>query len=102
MLNGQVALVTGSTSGIGLGIAAALAEVGADVMLIGFGDAAEIERQRSELAERTDVRVLHAGVDMARSHEIATMVRDVERLLGRVDILVNNAGIAGLTVLREG
>ena len=101
MLNGQVALVTGSTSGIGQGIATALAEAGADVMLNGFGDAAEIERQRSELAERTGVRVLHSGADMARPHEIATMVRDAEHLLGRVDILVNNAGIQFVAAIAD-
>jgi 3-hydroxybutyrate dehydrogenase len=90
-LKGQAAVVTGSTSGIGLGIAGALAEAGADVMLNGFGDADAIARIRADLAERHGARVLHSGADMTRPREVAALV--VEAAFGRVDILINNAGI---------
>ncbi len=92
-LQGKVALITGSTSGIGLAIARSLAEAGADVMLNGFGDAGAIERIRSDLASEHQVRVLFSGADMSKPAEIETMVRETERALGRLDILVNNAGI---------
>ena len=93
MLKGKSALVTGSTSGIGLGIATALAEAGANVMLNGFGDAAEIERIRSALAERTGVQVLHSGADMSKPDQTAAMVHDAQARFGQLDVLVNNAGI---------
>lgn len=92
-LTGQAAVVTGSTSGIGLGIAGALAEAGADVMLNGFGDAGLIAGIRHDLAGRHGVRVLHSGADMARPAEVAALVREAEGAFGRVDILVNNAGV---------
>ena len=101
MLNDYTALVTGSTSGIGLGIATALAEAGANVMLNGFGDAAEIERLRAELAERTGVQVTHSGADMARPDQIGAMIRETERRFGRLDILVNNAGIQFVAPIAE-
>ena len=93
MLKGQGALVTGSTSGIGLGIATALAEAGANVMLNGFGHAEQIERIRAELAERTGAEVRHSGADMSKPDQIAAMVQDTEARFGRLDVLVNNAGI---------
>jgi 3-hydroxybutyrate dehydrogenase len=93
MLRGKTALVTGSTSGIGLGIAEALAAEGADIWLNGFGDAQTIEKTRSELAERTGVKVHYSGADMTKPAEIAAMVAEAERTSGAVDILVNNAGI---------
>ena len=93
MLKEQSALVTGSTSGIGLGIATALAEAGANVMLNGFGDAREVERIRAGLAERTGVQVRHSGADMSRPEQIAAMVQEAEASFGRLDVLVNNAGI---------
>ncbi len=93
MLKGQSALVTGSTSGIGLGIATALAEVGANVMLNGFGDAAEIERTRAALAERCGVQVLYSGADMSKPEQVTAMVHEAEQQFGRLDVLVNNAGI---------
>jgi 3-hydroxybutyrate dehydrogenase len=93
MLKGKSALVTGSTSGIGLGIATALAEAGANVMLNGFGEASEIERIRADLAERTGVQVLHSGADMSKPDQISAMIQDALDRLGSVDVLVNNAGI---------
>ncbi|MFL5252043.1 MAG: 3-hydroxybutyrate dehydrogenase [Rhodopila sp.] len=92
-LQGKVALVTGSTSGIGLGIARALAATGADIMLNGFGDAAQIEALRSELAATHGVKVAYNGADISKPAQIAAMVADAVKTLGAVDILVNNAGI---------
>nr|WP_294503909.1 3-hydroxybutyrate dehydrogenase [uncultured Rhodopila sp.] len=92
-LNGKTALVTGSTSGIGLGIARALAAAGADIVLNGFGDAAEIERLRSELAAQHGVKVSYSGADVSKPAEIAAMVAEATKAHGSVDILVNNAGI---------
>jgi 3-hydroxybutyrate dehydrogenase len=92
-LGGKAAIVTGSTSGIGLAIAEALAGAGASVMLNGFGDAGEIEAHRARLAERHGVTVLHSGADMAEGEAVVAMVREAEAAFGRVDILVNNAGI---------
>ncbi len=93
MLKGKTAIVTGSTSGIGLGIARSLAHVGVDVTLNGFGDASEIERLRSELATETGSRVTYSAADMTKPEQIEKMVRDCEEQFGSVDILVNNAGI---------
>jgi 3-hydroxybutyrate dehydrogenase len=93
LLTDRVAIVTGSTSGIGLAIARALAAEGANVELNGFGDAAEIERTRSALASQCRVDVIHDGADMSKPAEIEAMVRKAEARWGRVDILVNNAGI---------
>jgi 3-hydroxybutyrate dehydrogenase len=92
-LQGRSALVTGSTSGIGLGIARALAAQGANVMLNGFGDAAEIESLRCELAREHAVQVGYSGADLARADQIAAMVTQAQAEFGAVDILVNNAGI---------
>ncbi len=92
-LKGKTALVTGSTSGIGLGIARALAEAGADVMLNGFGDAAAIAALRTELARAHGVRVEHDGADMSQATEVAGLVRHTQEAFGSLDILVNNAGI---------
>jgi len=93
MLKAKTAIVTGSTSGIGLAIAGALAAEGCDVMLNGFGDAAAIERLRASLAERHGVRVRHDPADMTRPAEIRDLVAATAREFGGVDILVNNAGI---------
>ena len=92
-LSGKVALVTGSTSGIGLGIARALAAEGADLMLNGFGDPAAIEALRTDIATRHSVRVMHDGADVSQPAPIAAMIARTEAELGRLDILVNNAGI---------
>jgi 3-hydroxybutyrate dehydrogenase len=93
MPKGKVALVTGSTSGIGLAVARALARAGADVMLNGFGDAGAIEAARATLERETRVRVGYNGADLARPAEVAALVADTTRRLGGPDILVNNAGI---------
>jgi 3-hydroxybutyrate dehydrogenase len=93
MLNGKTAIVTGSTSGIGLGIAAALAAEGCAVMLNGFGDAAAIADLRKRLAEEHGVRVGYSPADMAKPAEIRELVATTVEELGGVDILVNNAGI---------
>ena len=101
MLKGKVAVVTGSTSGIGLGIAHALAGEGVDLLLNGFGEAAEIERLRSGLAAQHGVRVAYSGADMSKPAEIQALVEQATRELGRVDILVNNAGIQHVAPVHE-
>ena len=93
MIKGKLALVTGSTSGIGLGIAHALARQGADLVLNGFGDPAEIERLRTELAAAHGVRVDYEAADLARPAEIEALFARLEARGASVDILVNNAGI---------
>ena len=93
MLPGQCAIVTGSTSGIGLGIARSLAASGAHLMLNGFGDAAQIESLRAGLAREFGVKVSYSGADMSKPDQIRQMVRAAREELGSVDILVNNAGI---------
>jgi 3-hydroxybutyrate dehydrogenase len=92
-LAGRSALVTGSTSGIGLGIARALARTGASVMLNGFGDAAEIETLRASIAAEFGVRVAYNGADVSKRDQVAAMVQATAAELGSIDILVNNAGI---------
>ena len=93
MLKAKSAVVTGSTSGIGLGIARALAAQGANVMINGFGEAPVIEAARAELESSCGVRVRYSAADMTRPGEIAAMIAEAEQVFGRVDILVNNAGI---------
>jgi 3-hydroxybutyrate dehydrogenase len=93
MLKGKVAIVTGSTSGIGLGIAAALAAEGCSVMLNGFGEARAIEALRTRLAQEHGVDVLYSPADMAKPPQIRDLVAETIRQFGHVDILVNNAGI---------
>lgn len=92
-LKGQVAVISGSTSGIGLALARAAAAHGADVVLNGLGDPAEIERTRAELEASCGVRVRYHAADMTRGDEVADMVAYAKHQLGRVDILVNNAGV---------
>ena len=93
MLKGKVALVTGSTSGIGLGIARSLTAQGADIVMNGFGDAAAIEKLRQGLETEFKVRAIYSGADMSKPAEIETMIKDTAAKFGGVDILVNNAGI---------
>jgi 3-hydroxybutyrate dehydrogenase len=92
-LKGKVALVTGSTSGIGLGIARAFAQQGADVMLNGFGNAAEIETLRAGMASEFGIGAAYSGADIGKPDQIAAMVATTEEKFGSLDILVNNAGI---------
>lgn len=92
-LRGRAAIVTGSTSGIGLGIAQALAAAGMNIMLNGFGDKSEIEHTRATLAEAFGVRVAYSGADMSKPADIIAMVTDTRTMFGAVDVLVNNAGI---------
>ena len=92
-LEGTAAIVTGSTSGIGLGIARALAEGGAAVMLNGFGDKTEIETLRASLAENNDVDIAYNGADMSKPEAIRAMAAEARERFGHVDIVVNNAGI---------
>ena len=93
MLKGKAAIVTGSSSGIGRGIADALAQAGCDVMLNGFGEPGEIEQLRAELARRHGVRIGYSPADMSRPAEIRRLVADTVQQFGGLDILVNNAGI---------
>ena len=92
-LNGKTAIVTGSTSGIGLGIARSLGAAGANLMLNGFGDAAQIEALRAGLAKEFGVKVGFSGADISKPAQIHEMVNKATQELGSVDILVNNAGI---------
>jgi 3-hydroxybutyrate dehydrogenase len=97
MLSGKTALVTGSTSGIGLGIAVALAQQGARIMLNGFGD---VDGALAEV-RRHDPRAAHDGADMSRPEQIEAMVRRCEAELGSCDILVNNAGIQHVAPIQD-
>ncbi len=101
MLKGKTAIVTGSTSGIGLGIAEALAAAGYGVVLNGLGNADDIEAIRTRLAEKYRVVVRYAPADMSRPETIAVMVADTEKEFGAVDILVNNAGIQHVAPIEE-
>ncbi|MCW6508818.1 3-hydroxybutyrate dehydrogenase [Lichenifustis flavocetrariae] len=93
MLQGKSAIVTGSTSGIGLAIARAYAKEGANVMINGFGDADAIERERAGIEAEFKVKALYSGADMSRGSAIEAMVVEAEHAFGAIDILVNNAGI---------
>jgi 3-hydroxybutyrate dehydrogenase len=92
-LEARSVIVTGSTSGIGLGIARAFAEAGADILLNGFGDPAVIERQRADLARAHDVRVAYSSADLSKPADITAMVAQCSETFGQVDVLVNNAGV---------
>ena len=101
MLKGKSAVITGSTSGIGLGIARALAQEGVNVMLNGFGDKAEIEQTRASIEKEFKIKALYSPADMTKPAEIAEMVRSAGETLGSVDILVNNAGIQFVSPIEE-
>ncbi len=92
-LAGQVAIITGSTSGIGLGIAQAFASAGMHVMLNGFGAASEIQNIRKDIEEKFGVRTAYSAADMSKPDEITKMVTDTRSTLGSINVLVNNAGI---------
>jgi 3-hydroxybutyrate dehydrogenase len=93
MLKGKTALVTGSTSGIGLATARALAQDGANIMLNGFGDKAAIEKERAGLEKEFGIKALYSPADMSKPAEIAEMIAATEKSFGALDVLVNNAGI---------
>jgi 3-hydroxybutyrate dehydrogenase len=101
MLKGRTALVTGSTSGIGLGIARALAQQGADIVLNGFGEPAAIESLRKKLSDEYKVKAIHIAADMAKPDEIYAMVGKALGEFGRIDILVNNAGIQHVAPIQD-
>jgi len=92
-LTGRTAIITGSTSGIGLGIASSLAAAGANIVINGFGQTNEIETLRSSLAEEHAVNVVFSGADLSKPAMVATLVENAAKAFGQVDILVNNAGI---------
>ncbi|RWO63596.1 3-hydroxybutyrate dehydrogenase [Mesorhizobium sp.] len=100
-LEGRTAIVTGSTSGIGLGIARALAQNGAAVMLNGFGDPVEIETQRAALAEENDVDIAYDNADMSNRDAIHMMVERAVARFGQIDIVINNAGIQHVAPVSE-
>jgi 3-hydroxybutyrate dehydrogenase len=100
-LDGKVALVTGSTSGIGLGIVRALAAAGAEVVLNGLGSAAEIDRTREQIAGEFGVKASFSPADMTRPKSIAEMIAATVAQFGRLDILVNNAGIQHVAPLDQ-
>ncbi len=93
MLKAKTAVVTGSTSGIGLAIARALAKEGANVVINGFGDKAAIEKERAGIETDFGVKALYSAADMTKPAEIAEMIKTAETTFGSVDVLVNNAGI---------
>jgi len=100
-LKGKVAVVTGSTSGIGQAVAGAFAAQGCHVMLNGFGDRAAIEKQRTELAQKCAVSVAYHGADMSKPAEIADLVAKAKASFGSIDILVNNAGIQHVAPIED-
>ncbi|MDZ4759521.1 MAG: 3-hydroxybutyrate dehydrogenase [Alphaproteobacteria bacterium] len=100
-LENKRAIVTGSTSGIGLGIAASLAETGAKVMLNGFGDAGEIEAIRARLAKQFDTEVHYHGADMSKVADIAALAGTTRKAFGGIDIVVNNAGIQHVSPIED-
>jgi len=101
MFKGKTALVTGSTSGIGLGIATALAGRGTNIVLNGFGDAAEIEKLRAKLAADHGVNVRYDGADLSQQDAIESMMGNAIEMFGGIDILINNAGIQFVAPIDE-
>ena len=100
-LDGKTAIITGSTSGIGLGIGEALAGAGLNIMLNGFGDPAEIETTRADLQRRHGVEVGYHGADMSKPAEIADLVAVTTETFGSLDVVVNNAGIQTVAPIED-
>jgi 3-hydroxybutyrate dehydrogenase len=100
-LAGKVSLVTGSTSGIGLGIARALAGAGAAIVLNGFGKPEDISEVRSKLADEFNIKATFSGAEMSKADAIAAMIADIHKDHGRLDIVVNNAGIQFVAPIEE-
>ena len=99
-LKGKTAVITGSTSGIGLGLAQGLAGAGVNIVMNGFGDADEIETLRADL-ESNGVKAIYHGADMTKPDEIEDLINTANTELGSVDILVNNAGIQHVSPVEE-
>lgn len=100
-LNNKVALITGSTSGIGLGIAHVLAAEGYHIVLNGFGEASEIENVRREIETKFGVKSIFVGADVTNYDSVAAMIAEAESKLGSVDVIVNNAGVQFVSPLDE-
>ena len=100
-LNGKIALVTGSTSGIGHGIAVQLAKAGAHIVLNGFADEAEVKRLIAEMESNHGVKCMYQGADISDAKAVETMVNNVVKEWGRLDILVNNAGIQFVSPVQD-
>jgi 3-hydroxybutyrate dehydrogenase len=101
MLKNKTVLITGSTSGIGLGIAQGFAKEGCNLILNGFGDAAEIETIRSGLEKEFNIRVIYDGADMSKADSIEQMMNHAAKEFGGVDVLINNAGIQHVSPIEE-
>lgn len=101
MLKGKSAIVTGCTSGIGLGIATELAKNGVNIMINGFGDAMTIDNQKKLFHDKYGVEVLYSDADMSKPDEIRLMVQTAQESFGSVDIMVNNAGIQNVQSIDE-
>lgn len=101
MLKGKTAIVTGSTSGIGQGMALALAHARCNVMLNGLGDAAEIEKGRAQMEADTGAKILFNGADMTKPEQIEAMINEAKTKFGSVDIIVNNAGVQHIAPVDE-
>ncbi|MGL4560180.1 MAG: SDR family NAD(P)-dependent oxidoreductase, partial [Afipia sp.] len=100
-LSGKTAVVTGSTSGIGLAYARAFASAGANIVINGFGAPADIEKERSAIEKDFGVKAVHSPADMTKPAEIAEMIALGEKTFGSVDILVNNAGVQFVSPIED-
>ena len=101
MLKCKTAVITGSTSGIGLGVARAMAGEGANIVINGFGSVSDIEKERAALEKDFKVKAIYSPADMTKPAEIADMIKTAEQTFGSVDVLVNNAGIQHVAPVEE-